>query len=474
MSRRRPPTRAREAVGAHTTSAGAVLVVGATTCVFALLLLAVLADHLTDEVASVARSEPAEIAMSLGQNPAGALLAVGDPEHDAAQVVGSDGAVVAASPNLAGHPPMVWPASPEPVQIVGPQDDEALLVVAHQAGPDRTVLVARTVQARDDSVLFVATLLAVGLPVLVLVVGLLCWKLVGRALRPVEAIRREVDSISSTALHRRVSEPPGADEIARLSTTMNRMLDRLDRAQQQQRRFVSDASHELRSPIAAIRQYAEVALMHPARTSVPELARSVLDEDLRVQHLVEDLLAARPGRRAPAAGCARRRSTSTTWCSTRPATSVTPRRRVDVSAVSGGRVRGRRRRAAPRAAEPRRERRPARPLPRGLLASTSTTTASSSSSTTTARASRPPSGTASCSGSCGSTRRAAATTAVPGSAWRSWRSWSVRTAAGWRSPTARRGARGCACPSHRKAHPKIGDDAAQVRRQPGRARLNVS
>ena len=272
------------------TSVGAVLVVSVATCVFALLLLAVLGEHLTDEVASVARSRAAEIAMSLPVGPARSVLAVGDSEDDAAQVVRADGAVVAASPNLAGRPPMVWPVSPEPVQIVGPEDDEPLLVVAQPAGPDLTVLVARTVEARDDSVLFVAGLLAAGLPVLVLVVGLLCWKVVGHALRPVEAIRREVDAISSSALHRRLSEPPGGDEITRLAATMNRMLDRLDRAQQQQRRFVSDASHELRSPIASIRQQAEVALMHPARTSVPELARTVLAEDLRVQNLVENLL----------------------------------------------------------------------------------------------------------------------------------------------------------------------------------------
>jgi signal transduction histidine kinase len=226
------------------------------------------------------------------------------------------------------------------VQIVGPQDDEALLVVAHPAGPDLTVLVARTVQARDDSVLFVATLLAVGLPVLVLVVGLLCWEVVGRALHPVEAIRREVDAISSTALHRRVSEPPGADEIARLSATMNRMLDRLDRAQQQQRRFVSDASHELRSPIAAIRQYAEVALMHPIRTSVPELARNVLDEDLRVQHLVEDLLAlARADEHRLRLHTTAVDLDDLVFDEARHLRDTT-RRQVDVSAVCGGRVRG--------------------------------------------------------------------------------------------------------------------------------------
>ncbi len=112
---------------------------------------------------------------------------------------------------------------------------------------------------------------------------------VGRALAPVEAIRAEVDAISASALHRRVPDPPADDEIGRLARTMNRMLERLDRAQARQRRLVSDASHELRSPVAAIRQHAEVALAHPDRTSAAELAATVLAEDLRLQRLAEDL-----------------------------------------------------------------------------------------------------------------------------------------------------------------------------------------
>jgi signal transduction histidine kinase len=83
---------------------------------------------------------------------------------------------------------------------------------------------------------------------------------------------------------------PGDDEVARLAATMNRMLDRLQRSQDRQRRLVSDASHELRSPVAAIRQHAEVAGRHPDTTHVDELAAAVLDETDRLQALVEDLL----------------------------------------------------------------------------------------------------------------------------------------------------------------------------------------
>lgn len=94
----------------------------------------------------------------------------------------------------------------------------------------------------------VATLLAIALPLLLLLVAVTTWSVVGRALRPVELIREEVDGITAERLHQRVPVPETADEIAALATTMNGMLDRLDAAATAQRRFVSDASHELRSP----------------------------------------------------------------------------------------------------------------------------------------------------------------------------------------------------------------------------------
>jgi signal transduction histidine kinase len=156
-------------------------------------------------------------------------------------------------------------------------------------GP-RTVVVARSVEAVGETTAAVGGLLAIGLPLLLAVVAVTTWMVAGRALAPVEAIRTEVDAISAAALHRRVPDPPADDEIGRLARTMNRMLARLEQAQARQRRLVSDASHELRSPVAAIRQHAEVALAHPDRTTVGELAETVLAEDLRLQRLAEDLL----------------------------------------------------------------------------------------------------------------------------------------------------------------------------------------
>jgi len=136
----------------------------------------------------------------------------------------------------------------------------------------------------------VTQLLLIGVPALLLVIALVVWLIVGRALRPVETIRREVDAIGPGELDRRVAEPRTDDEVGRLARTMNRMLGRLESSAKAQRRFVSDASHELRSPLASIRQHAELAHAHPETIDVAELASVVLEEGARLQDLVESLL----------------------------------------------------------------------------------------------------------------------------------------------------------------------------------------
>jgi signal transduction histidine kinase len=234
------------------------------------------------------------VATALAAETAADALAAGDPEEEFVQVVSADGSVVAASANVSGRPPLVRlaPGGTATIEDV-PFEDGPFLAVATRsstaAGPV-TVVVGRSLEDAGEATRTVIASLAIGVPLLTLLVGVVTWRIVGRALEPVERIRSEVDAISPTELHRRVPDPPGDDEIARLAATMNRMLSRLQDAQARQRRFVSDASHELRSPVAAIRQHAEVALVHPEGTEMRELAGVVLEEDARLQAIVEDLL----------------------------------------------------------------------------------------------------------------------------------------------------------------------------------------
>jgi signal transduction histidine kinase len=281
------------------TTLGAVVVAGLAMAVGALVLVAVLRDTLTREVGTAARLRAQDVASVLASDPTGrGSLAVDDPEEWIIQVLDDGGRVVAASENADGLAPVARlpPGGSAEVEVPagGPVEDEAeFLAVATGADTPqgrRTVVVARSTEAVTEATAAVGGLLAIGLPLLLAVVAVITWVVVGRALAPVEAIRAEVDAISATALHRRVPDPPADDELGRLARTMNRMLERLERAQARQRRLVSDASHELRSPVAAIRQHAEVALAHPDRTTTSELAETVLAEDLRLQRLAEDLL----------------------------------------------------------------------------------------------------------------------------------------------------------------------------------------
>jgi signal transduction histidine kinase len=167
-------------------------------------------------------------------------------------------------------------------------NEEGRSVLSGLAGSAIVLPSLETVRAGVDT--FRIAIL-VGVPVLVLDVGMVAWFAVGRALRPVEAIRRRVTEIRAGSLDRRVPEPASDDEIGRLARTMNEMLERLERSSERQRQFVSDASHELRSPIASMRTQLEVAAAYPAGADWPDLVSGVLDETERMERLVDDLLA---------------------------------------------------------------------------------------------------------------------------------------------------------------------------------------
>ena len=126
-------------------------------------------------------------------------------------------------------------------------------------------------------------------PALVALVAGLAWLLAGRALRPVHAVTSRVASIGSRSLHERVPVPGSGDEIAELATTMNDMLGRLEAASTTNRRLVSDASHELRTPVTVMRTELEVARREPGNDWAGT-SDVLLAELERLQGLIDDLL----------------------------------------------------------------------------------------------------------------------------------------------------------------------------------------
>jgi signal transduction histidine kinase len=275
------------------TTGAAVFAVGVTLVAASVAMVVLLEESVRGnvETSAVARAETVAKRLSAGEDPS-SLTAL-DEDEEFVQILDRE-EVVAASANVSSTDPLVM-LEPDQERTLDevPFEDGAFLAVADRAsgasGP-LTVVVGRSLEVVQETRGAVVGLLAIGVPLLLLVVGIVTWRVVGRALAPVDAIRTEVEAISSRELHRRVPQPTGKDEIARLASTMNGMLTRLEKARLRERRFVSDASHELRSPVAAIRQHAEVAQTYPDGTSTQELAEVVLEEDVRLQRIVEDLL----------------------------------------------------------------------------------------------------------------------------------------------------------------------------------------
>jgi signal transduction histidine kinase len=133
-----------------------------------------------------------------------------------------------------------------------------------------------------------------GVPAMVALLALVGWLLVGRALRPVDVIRRQAAAIPGTDLQQRLDVPASDDELGRLAQTFNDLLERIAIAADRQRRFVADAAHELRTPLATLRARLEIDLRHaPQREGDPKVTGSrqlSLQQVSRLASLVDDLL----------------------------------------------------------------------------------------------------------------------------------------------------------------------------------------
>ncbi|PPF49435.1 MULTISPECIES: cell wall metabolism sensor histidine kinase WalK [unclassified Rathayibacter] len=265
-------------------TAAATAVVAAAALLGSVLFVLVLSSVLASSAASAADAEAERVAALVEQ---GGPEAVRGSEGLVQLVV--DGRVTAAGEDAEDLPPLALAESDDPV-TVDVDDEGAVVVAARELDDDSLVVVGVPDEGREEAVSTTIGLLAVAVPLLIALVAVVCAVVVGRALRPVERMRAEAEAVTSSALDRRIAAPGSGDEVDRLAHTLNRMLDRLQSGQERQRRFVSDASHELRSPVAALRQTAEVALAHPDRLDSARLARTVAEESVRLGGLIEGLL----------------------------------------------------------------------------------------------------------------------------------------------------------------------------------------
>ncbi|MFH8488685.1 sensor histidine kinase [Streptomyces longisporoflavus] len=311
--------RARATLGASLVVAVALVVAGAA-------VLLSLRDSLTDQASGQAESAARGVASQLAGNTAYGDLDLDDEDHPV-QIVDGDGRLVAATEDLqrisgtgvgAVKP---GPASSAPPKSDGDDDGDseseapelgevsdddprvtngsatvdgetadyrfAAVEVSTDKKGDLTVYAGASLAAQQSAVSTALTSMLIGFPVLLAVIAGVTWLVTRRALRPVDAIRAEMAAITASEdLARRVPEPDTHDEIARLATTTNETLAALQTSVERQRRFVADASHELRSPIASLRTQLEVGAAHPELLDL----EGAVEDTVRLQELAADLL----------------------------------------------------------------------------------------------------------------------------------------------------------------------------------------
>jgi signal transduction histidine kinase len=278
-----------------------LLVVGIALVVGGIFLVRAQRASLTQNVGSAVALRARDVASAISKGDIPRLLAVPRGDDNLIQVVDAHGRIVASSRNLAGDPRISKLAPDSEGSTVESLDiDEGdgpwWLKVQHVVnhGHGYTLYVASSLDRVHDSVESLEHLLLISFPILMLLLGSTTWVVTGKALRPVESIRREVERIGAEDLHRRVPEPSTHDEIGRLAQTMNAMLSRLEDSQERQHRFLADASHELRSPLTGMRAELELELERELQQGSgderEQTTRELLADTVRLQRLVEDLL----------------------------------------------------------------------------------------------------------------------------------------------------------------------------------------
>ncbi|MEU0567893.1 ATP-binding protein [Nonomuraea sp. NPDC005983] len=260
------------------------------------LVHALLTEHAIQEAAAAAH----RVSISIERTAPDNLRPLVSTENvDLIQVVDEHAVIRQSSIRLAGKPPLTG---------IRPSDDglrvDATFCTDQVPGERCLVTVGDRIPVGTSSWMVYAYISAIpwyigplyvggvllGVVALSSITAAVASRTVTKALAPVAAIKTELAEITATDLGRRVPPSPHEDELDRLARTVNQTLDRLESAVEQQRRFASDASHDLRSPITAMRAQVEEALLHPEDADWEHTGQALLASLDRLQAIVVDLL----------------------------------------------------------------------------------------------------------------------------------------------------------------------------------------
>ncbi len=297
LAARREALRSARRTVRFRTAAGAVLIISVSLVVAAVAFDLLLGRELrrSFESSLATRATDRAVLVDDGGDLQSVLAAVGDEEFVA--VVGHDGGVVRQQ-GLAEPDELV-------VEGTGTIFEARLVIFEHDGSEiERSTLTVFAAPTADGGAVVVGAqagdaltprqvarlVLSIGVPLLIVIAALSAWRLAGRALQPVEVLRRDVDAIAGSSAGERVTVSDAGDELTRLAETMNGLLDRVDEHGARQREFVADASHELKSPVANLRVLAETVQRPADEAQWTELRERFVGETDRLRVLVDDLL----------------------------------------------------------------------------------------------------------------------------------------------------------------------------------------
>ena len=224
------------------------------------------------------------------------LVRSGEPlppsgDEQLAEVVGASGSELVTADEVARAREGSLVTQRDGVVAFEGEPGRLLLTPVATDGHTEVLVVGASLEEREEALDGLLTALLIGGPLALLAASAAGYLLAGSALRPVERMRRRAEEVSSDELGARLPLPESHDEIRRLGTTLNEMLDRLEDGLERERRFTADASHELRTPLALLETELELALRRPRSAEELEAAlRSAAEEVDRLRRLADDLL----------------------------------------------------------------------------------------------------------------------------------------------------------------------------------------